>query len=173
MAYVVAQNNKNMPCEPGMDDPDIVELRLQELQQSRNRVALEIAEKRLQIFELEGGANAENPDRVRSSTETLCRELEKHLDEFKQGNLSFAEIKKLYDFHYRSKARALVEAMLQYVPDNDPRLMMVSRIGNLRSFKSDDVTMIEHPLSEAVTTTHLGTVLKKLRDLTSYLPPLK
>src|SRR5260370_24023503 len=22
MAYVVTQNNKNMPCEPGMDDPD-------------------------------------------------------------------------------------------------------------------------------------------------------
>jgi hypothetical protein len=36
--------------------------------------------------------------------------------------------------------------------------------------KSDDVTMIEYPLSEPVTSVHLNIVLKKLRDLTGYLP---
>jgi bifunctional DNA-binding transcriptional regulator/antitoxin component of YhaV-PrlF toxin-antitoxin module len=173
MSYMVTQKNTNVPCDPGMGDPDVVALRLQELQKSRDQVALEIAEKRLQIFELEGGANPEDPDRVRSATETLCHELEQYLAEFKQGGLTFAEIKRLYDSHYRSKARALAEAMLHYVPDNDPRLMMVSRIGNLRTFKSNDVTMIECLLSESVITTHLGTVLKKLRELTKYLPKSK
>jgi hypothetical protein len=64
----------------------------------------------------------------------------------------------------------LAEALLRYVPDNDPRLMMVCRVGNLRTFKSDDVTAIEHPLSETTISTHLGLILKKLRDLLGYLP---
>jgi hypothetical protein len=60
--------------------------------------------------------------------------------------------------------------MLRYVPDNDPRLMMVSRIGDLRTVKSNEVNIIECPLTEAVTKTHLSTVLKKLLELTRYLP---
>ena len=170
IAYVIAQNNNSMPCEPGMDDPSIVELRLRELQRSRDQKSVEIAEKRLQIFELEGGANPEDPERLRSDTSRLCDELELHLAEFDRGELTFPEANKLYDSRYRSKARALAEAMLRYVPDNDPRLMMVSRIGNLRTFKSDDVTMIEYPLSEPLTSVHLNIVLKKLRDLIGYLP---
>jgi hypothetical protein len=170
IAYVIAQNNNSMPCEPGMDDPSIVELRLRELQRSSDQTSVEIAEKRLQIFELEGGANPEDPERLRSDTKRLCDELELNRKNLDSGELTFKEIKKLYDSRYRSKARALAEAMLCYVPDNDPRLMMVSRIGTLRTFKSNDVTMIEYPLSEQVASAHLDTVLKLLRSLTGYLP---
>lgn len=168
--FAITQHNQSMPCELGMDDPAIVELRQKELQKSRDQITLEIAEKNLQIFELEGGASPEDPDRLRSETEALCSELQQHLTKFNAKELTFPQIKKLYDFTYRSRARALAEAMLCYVPHNDPRLMMVSRVGNLRTFKSDDVTAIEHPLSEATSSTHLGLILKKLRDLLGYLP---
>ena len=51
IAYLIAQNNNSMPCESGMDDPSIVELRLRELQRSRDQTNVQIAEKRLQIFD--------------------------------------------------------------------------------------------------------------------------
>lgn len=54
ISYVIAQNNLNMPTEPGMNDADIVELRLKQLQHERGKVAVNIAEKRLELFELQG-----------------------------------------------------------------------------------------------------------------------
>lgn len=107
---------------------------------------------------------------IRAQTTALCEEMEGHLTEFEQGKLPFNELRTLYDDNYRSRARALAEAMLYYVPDSDPRLMMVSHVGDLRTFKSDDVSIIEAPISEGVASVHLHMVLRKLLDLTRYLP---
>src|SRR5258708_673270 len=119
ITHINAQHDANMPAEPGMENPSVVAVRRRELETSRDQVTLEIAEKRLQLFELEGGANPEDPDRLRSDTESLCCELERHLDEFNDLHLSFAEIQKLYYTRYPSKPRALAEAILHFVPDDD------------------------------------------------------
>jgi antitoxin component of MazEF toxin-antitoxin module len=52
--YVITQNNLSMPCEPGMSDPDIVMLRLKQLTTERDKIAIDIAQKRLELFELQG-----------------------------------------------------------------------------------------------------------------------
>ena len=52
--FVVAQNNLNIHMEPGMGESDLVELRLKQLQWERDKVDAQLAEKRLEIFELQG-----------------------------------------------------------------------------------------------------------------------
>lgn len=54
MQWAVTQNNLNMPCEPGMGDSSIVKLRLSQLQYERERISVEIAEKNLELFDLQG-----------------------------------------------------------------------------------------------------------------------
>lgn len=48
----LTQNNLNMPCEPGMEDSGIVELRLRQLEYDRDQVAVELARKELEMFDL-------------------------------------------------------------------------------------------------------------------------
>lgn len=52
--YKVYQNNNSMPCEPGMDDESIVGLALRQLAHERDKIAAELAQKRLELFELQG-----------------------------------------------------------------------------------------------------------------------
>jgi hypothetical protein len=52
--FKIAQNNLNMPCEPGMDDGSIVELTLKQLTHRRDQLDVEIAKKRLELFDLGG-----------------------------------------------------------------------------------------------------------------------
>lgn len=54
MEFVIAQNNLNIPMEPGMGESDLVELRLKQLQWERDKVDAQLAEKRLELFELQG-----------------------------------------------------------------------------------------------------------------------
>lgn len=49
--FVVDQNNLNMPCEPGMDEPSIVQLTLSHLNRDRANLDVEIAQKHLELFE--------------------------------------------------------------------------------------------------------------------------
>ena len=52
LTYAIAQNNLNMPCDPGMDDAGIVELRIRKLEYDRDQFAVEIAQKELEMFEV-------------------------------------------------------------------------------------------------------------------------
>ena len=52
--FAMSQYKLNMPCEAGMDDPSIFELRVRELEHQKDQVAVEIAQKRLELFELQG-----------------------------------------------------------------------------------------------------------------------
>ena len=53
MEFVIAQNNLNIPMEPGMGESDLVELRLKQLQWDRDKIDVQLAEKRLEMFELQ------------------------------------------------------------------------------------------------------------------------
>ena len=71
---------------------------------------------------------------------------------------------------FQPQAYGLAEAMLHHVPNNDPRIMMDIGMGDFRSFKSDDVMMIDLPLSKATDREQLRTISDKLQALTGYLP---
>jgi hypothetical protein len=61
MKFVVAQNNLNLPVEPAMGETDLVELRLKQLQWDRDKIDVQLAEKRLEMFELQGSSTEEPP----------------------------------------------------------------------------------------------------------------
>ncbi len=52
--FAMSQYKLNMPCEPGMDDSSIFELRIRQLEHDKDQIAVEIAQKRLELFELQG-----------------------------------------------------------------------------------------------------------------------
>jgi len=52
--YKIFQDNKSMPVDEGMNDPSVAELILHGLNHERDTVAASIAEKRLELFELQG-----------------------------------------------------------------------------------------------------------------------
>jgi antitoxin component of MazEF toxin-antitoxin module len=54
--YKQEQYNKNMPCDPGMSDNDVAVLVFHELSRDRDKIDAEIAEKRLQLYDLQAGA---------------------------------------------------------------------------------------------------------------------
>jgi|SRR5215510_3266052 len=54
MDFVVTQSNRNIPVEPGMIEEDLVEVRLKHLVYERDKVVVEIAQKRLELFDLQG-----------------------------------------------------------------------------------------------------------------------
>lgn len=54
MRYKVCQHNSGMPCEPGMEDDNIMALAMHELTLDRDKLAADIAKKRLELFELQG-----------------------------------------------------------------------------------------------------------------------
>ena len=56
MNFVGAQRSLHMPIEPGMGDLDVADLRLKNICWDRDKVEVQLAEKRLEMFELEGAA---------------------------------------------------------------------------------------------------------------------
>lgn len=48
------QHNHSMPCQEGMADQDVAMLLLYDIEHKRDALAAQIAEKRLELFELEG-----------------------------------------------------------------------------------------------------------------------
>jgi len=61
MEFVVAQENLNIPIEPAMGESDLVELRLKQLVWDRDKIDVQLAEKRLEMFELQGASTEEPP----------------------------------------------------------------------------------------------------------------
>jgi len=47
-----------MPCDEGMSDNDVAILILPELIRDRDRLDVELAEKRIQLYEIQGGDNS-------------------------------------------------------------------------------------------------------------------
>jgi len=53
--YKARQHNDSMPTEEGMDDPDVALLVLSRLQRDRDQLDVEIGEKKLALYDLQGG----------------------------------------------------------------------------------------------------------------------
>jgi Tfp pilus assembly protein PilN len=107
---------------------------------------------------------------LRSETAAVCRELEQDIDRLENDQTAFEDVDRLYRQVHQLKAAALATAMLHHVPDNDPRLMMITKSGNVQTFKSDDLTTIACSLIEEAAATQLATIVQMLRQLTTYLP---
>jgi antitoxin component of MazEF toxin-antitoxin module len=56
LSYKRRQYDHNTPCEKGMDDSDIAILMMMELGRDRDRLDVEIAQKRLDLYGIQGGA---------------------------------------------------------------------------------------------------------------------
>lgn len=54
LRYKEYQHNGNMPCDEGMSDSDVAILIMSSLARDRDRLDVEIAEKRLQLYEIQG-----------------------------------------------------------------------------------------------------------------------
>lgn len=54
--YKAKQHNDSMPTEEGLNDPEVALLLLTGLQRDRDRIDVEIGEKKLALYDLQGGA---------------------------------------------------------------------------------------------------------------------
>jgi hypothetical protein len=55
LAYKQCQANLDMPTEQGMGDSSVVLLTLNELKRDRDRLDVALAEKRLEVYDIQGG----------------------------------------------------------------------------------------------------------------------
>lgn len=53
--YKLRQYESNMPCDEGMSDPDVAYLVLSSVERDRDRLAADIADKKLALYDLQGG----------------------------------------------------------------------------------------------------------------------
>jgi antitoxin component of MazEF toxin-antitoxin module len=54
MEFLISQHNLNMPVEAGAGDDHVVELTLKQLKRDRDRLEVEISEKKLSLFDAQG-----------------------------------------------------------------------------------------------------------------------
>jgi len=59
LRYKARQYNDNMPCEPGMEDNDVAFLMLMSIERDRDRLDVEIAEKRMELYSIQAGEVSE------------------------------------------------------------------------------------------------------------------
>jgi antitoxin component of MazEF toxin-antitoxin module len=59
--YKARQHNDSMPTEEGMEDSSVAMLVLTGLERDRDRLDVEIAEKKLELYDLQGGPPEEKP----------------------------------------------------------------------------------------------------------------
>jgi antitoxin component of MazEF toxin-antitoxin module len=58
LSYKQYQHNSNMPCDEGMSDNDVAILVMSALIRDRDRLDVEIAEKRIQLYEIQAGEDS-------------------------------------------------------------------------------------------------------------------
>jgi antitoxin component of MazEF toxin-antitoxin module len=61
LRYKEYQHNSNMPCDEGMSDNDVAILTMFSLVRDRDRLDVDIAEKRMQLYELQGSVSQQPP----------------------------------------------------------------------------------------------------------------
>ena len=106
---------------------------------------------------------------LRARTAAICQEIQHFIHQLETGG-DFNSIDEDFRADTQPVAYGLAEAMLHYVPDNDPRFMVRRQIGKTKELVSDDLTLIAERLNPETAVTHLKTVMKKLQSLTGYLP---
>ncbi len=61
LRYKARQHNDSMPTEEGMDDGDVAMLVLAGLERDRDRLDVEVAEKKLELYDLAGATLEPTP----------------------------------------------------------------------------------------------------------------
>jgi len=107
---------------------------------------------------------------LRGQTAIVRRVVDEQRARLEADSSNFESVEEVFRTQIQPRAYGLAKAMLHHVPDNDPRIMMEIRMGDFRRFKSDDIVMIDWPLSKETGTEHLRTILEKLEALVGYLP---
>lgn len=67
LKYKGLQHDKNIPCDEGMADPDLAGLIFYQIQRDRDLLDVEIAEKRLTLYDLQGSATPLPSEKATSS----------------------------------------------------------------------------------------------------------
>ncbi len=55
LEYKKRQYDKNMPCDEGMSEPDVAVLAMSSIERDRDRIDVQISEKRLELYDLQAG----------------------------------------------------------------------------------------------------------------------
>ncbi len=71
LRYKEYQHNSNMPCDQGMSDKDVAALIMYELVRDRDRLNVELAEKRIQLYELQAGEDSPLPGAASADSEPV------------------------------------------------------------------------------------------------------
>jgi hypothetical protein len=106
---------------------------------------------------------------LQTKTDAFCLELEQLEQQVKAKSVSAEDAKERWELTYRPEARTLALEILHALPDENRHLMMVSRVGDRRSFKADVLTFIDSSFFEGAVLEPLHTVRKQLRSLISDL----
>lgn len=74
LRYKARQYNDSMPCEPGMEDNDVAFLMMMSIERDRDRLDVEIAEKRIELYGIQAGEVPEVatlPDDATTTTQSI------------------------------------------------------------------------------------------------------
>jgi hypothetical protein len=107
---------------------------------------------------------------LRGQTAIVLGVVDEQLARLKADVSNYESVEEVFRTEIQPQAHGLAEAMLCHVPNNDPRIMIEIRMGDFRYFKSDDIMMIDWPMSKETGTEHLRTISEKLEALVGYLP---
>ena len=108
--------------------------------------------------------------RLRAETEAVCEAIEVTLGQLAATELNVEDVRRVFQSEQQPRAQSLATALLHYVPDDDPDIILLSRTGNVRKFKSDMLNTISEGLIDDIASTQLETVVRMLRKLLTYLP---
>jgi hypothetical protein len=107
---------------------------------------------------------------IRSESVAIQSRIEDLLSSIEDNPEGFDVVETAYRTQLQPTIIGLVEAMLHYVPNEDPRIMIEFASGNFRRFKSDDATVAACPLCKETAEVHLHVISEKLEQLAAYLP---
>ena len=77
LRYKECQQKSNMPCDEGMSDNDVAILIMSALVRDRDRLNVEIAEKRIQLYEIQAGDNSQASAPTSARNEVRAQEAPK------------------------------------------------------------------------------------------------
>ena len=107
---------------------------------------------------------------LKARTETLCLNLEIFEKEVKAKTIGPEDAKQRWESTYKPEADSLAQEMLQYVPNDDPRITVVASSGNKRIIKPDALNCIHTVFSQQYVSGHMDMVRRQLRGLAETLP---
>jgi hypothetical protein len=109
---------------------------------------------------------------LRLQTGGLCSKLDELAARLRDGSLDVADLRVDFERLYQPDALGLADAMKEHLPDHDPRLIFVDRVGDQRRVDLSDMRSIASPLEKValVASVQLQTIASILRKLAASVP---